>query len=87
VSADTIATVLHVAGYPAAATVISRFVPVVRERRVRWFLVHQAGVAAIVGGWLVRGNTPAAVVNGSWLLTATAWYALGGRTRRRSHRT
>lgn len=86
-SGDTIATVLHVAGYPTALAVLSRFVPVIRERRVRWFLIHQAGVAAIVGGWLLRGNTRAAVVNGSWLLTACAWYALGGRTGRGSHRT
>lgn len=82
-STSTIATALHVAGYPTAIVVLTRFVPVVRHRRLRWFLAHQAGVAAIVGGWLLRGNTPAAVVNGSWLVSAAAWYALAGRSRRR----
>ena len=80
--ADTVATALHVAGYPTAVVVLTRFVPVVRQRRLRWFLAHQAGVAAIVGGWLLRHNTQAAVVNGSWLVSATAWYALGGRSLR-----
>jgi hypothetical protein len=82
VSAGRIATALHVIGYPTAIAVLTRFVPVVRDRRLRWFVAHQAGVAAIVGGWLVRGNTPAAVVNGSWLVSATAWYVLAGRRGR-----
>ena len=81
-TAARIATALHVVGYPTAIAVLTRFVPVVRQRRLRWFVAHQAGVAAIVGGWLLRHNTPAAVVNGSWLVSATAWYALAGRGRR-----
>ena len=85
--ADTVATALHVAGYPTAVVVLTRFVPVVRDRRLRWFLAHQAGVAAIMGGWLLRHNTPAAVVNGSWLLSATVWYARGGRPRRARRRS
>jgi hypothetical protein len=54
-------------------------VPVVRERRTRWFAVHQAGVAAIVTGWALRGDVRAVTVNGVWFVVAAAWYALGGR--------
>lgn len=78
---STIATALHVAGYPTAVAVLIRFVPVVRERRVRWFLAHEAGMAAITGGWLLRGNDGAAAVNGGWLVLAAVWYALAGRRR------
>lgn len=78
-AARTAATALHILGYPIAIAVIVRFVPVVRERRTRWFLAHQAGVAAIVAGWLLRGDTRGAAVNGTWFVIAAAWYAIGGR--------
>ena len=79
---STVATALHVAGYPTAVAVLTRFVPVVRERRLRWFLAHQVGMAAITAGWLLRGEDRGAAVNGAWLVLATVWYASGGRTRR-----
>lgn len=79
VTADGVATVLHLIGYPTAVVVIARWVPVVRERRTRWFAIHQAGTAAIVAGWAIRGNVPAAAFNGAWFLVAAAWYAAGGR--------
>lgn len=66
-------------GYPASIAVISRFAPVVRERRWRWLAVHHLGVAAIVAGWLARGRPSAAAGNSAWLVASTAWYALGGR--------
>lgn len=72
------------AGYPTAVAVLTRFVPVVRERRLRWFLAHEAGMAAITGGWLLRGDERGAAVNGTWLLLAAAWYAFGGGRRQRS---
>lgn len=71
-----IATLLHVVGYPVAIVVIARWVPVVRERRWRWFLAHQAAVAAIVAGWAIRGRWPAVLINGAWWLIAAAWYGL-----------
>lgn len=71
-----IATLLHVVGYPVAIVVIARWVPVVRERRWRWFLAHQAAVAAIVGGWAIRDRFSAVVINGTWWLVAAAWYSL-----------
>lgn len=73
------ATALHVVGYPVAVGVITRWVPVVRERRASWFVAHQAGMAAIVAGWVLRGEPPAVAFNGAWLVVAAAWYALGGR--------
>lgn len=73
--------VLFVFGYSAAIIVIARFVPVVRERRLRWLLVHHVGVAAIVSGWATKGDAPAVVVNSSWLVVSSVWYALGGRRR------
>ena len=72
-------------GYPAAVVVITRFVPVVRERRLRWLAVHHAGMAAIIGGYVVRGTPTAAAVNAVWLAASTAWYAAGGR-RSAQHR-
>lgn len=75
-------SVLLAAGYPASVAVISRFVPVVRERRWPWLVVHHLGVAAIVAGWALKGRTPAVAFNAAWLVTSTVWYLAGGRRRR-----
>lgn len=66
-------------GYPPAIVVVSRFVPVIRQRRRRWFWAHQAAVGAIVAGWAIEGKAGAAAVNGAWLLVAAAWWARAGR--------
>jgi hypothetical protein len=68
-------------GYPLSIAVIVRFVPVVRQQRWRWLVVHHVGVAAIVAGWSLRGETSAVAVNGAWLVVSSLWYALGGRSR------
>lgn len=78
--------VLFAFGYPASLIVIVRFVPVVRERRLRWLVVHHVAVAAIVLGWLTNGDAPAIVVNSSWLVVSSVWYALGGRHSSREPR-
>ena len=78
-ASDTAAAALHVVGYPTAIVVLTRFLPVIRDRRTRWFAAHQAGVAAIVGGWLLRGDATGAAVNGTWFVVAAAWYGLAGR--------
>jgi len=70
-------------GYPTSIVVITRFVPVVRERRLRWLLVHHAGVIAIVAGWATKGDARAVVINSSWLVVSSVWYVLGGRRRSR----
>ena len=70
---------LLAAGYPAAVVVITRFVPVVRERRLRWLAVHHAGMAAIIAGYAMKGIPTGVALNGAWLAASTAWYAAGGR--------
>jgi hypothetical protein len=80
---NAVATGLFVFGYPVSIGVIVRWVPVVRERRIKWFIAHQLAVGAIVSGWALEGATQAVVINGSWFLVAALWYALGGRSRAR----
>jgi hypothetical protein len=70
-------------GYPTAIVVIVRFVPVVRERRIRWFVLHELGVAAIVAGQALMGSTQGVIINGAWGVVAAAWYALGPTLNRR----
>ncbi|MDQ1521632.1 MAG: hypothetical protein QOI55_2705 [Actinomycetota bacterium] len=66
-------------GYPVSIAVIARFVPVVRERRFRWLVMHHIGVVCIVLGWALDSNWQAVIVNSSWLVVSTIWYVLGGR--------
>lgn len=71
--AGTVAIPLLAAGYLVAIGVLTRWVPVVREQRTTWFLVHHAAMAAIVVGWALR--RPAAVpLNVAWLVVSTLWY-------------
>jgi hypothetical protein len=84
VSADATATALFVFGYPISIVVILRFVPVVRERRLKWLVAHDLAVAAIVAGWALKGDRRAVAINASWLVAANVWYALGGRRRARA---
>jgi hypothetical protein len=84
VSADATATALFVFGYPISIVVILRFVPVVRERRLKWLVAHNLAVAAIVAGWALKGDRRAVAINASWLVAANVWYALGGRRRARA---
>jgi hypothetical protein len=74
-SRDSAAVGLFVVGYPTAIVVIARWIPVVRQRRLKWFLIHQAGVAAIVAGHALKDNTQGVVINGAWFVVAAAWYA------------
>jgi hypothetical protein len=80
---EVLSTALLVAGYPTSIVVLTRFVPVVRERRVRWFVAHQAAVAAIVAGWALKGKPGGAIVNGAWLAAATAWWVGAARAAER----
>ena len=67
-------------GYPVSIIVIARFVPVVRERRLRWFVWHQSAVAAIVLGFGFRERWSAVAVNGTWFVVAAIWYRVGAPT-------
>jgi hypothetical protein len=84
VSTDATATVLFAFGYPISIAVILRFVPVVRERRLKWLIAHDLAVTAIVAGWALKGDRRAVAINASWLVAANVWYALGGRRRARA---
>jgi hypothetical protein len=75
--------VLFGIGYPVAIVMISRWIPVVGERRTTWFVAHGLAVAAIVAGWVLRHRTQGVVVNGSWLVIAAAWYAIAGVRQQR----
>lgn len=78
-SADAAATALFAFGYPTSIVVIARFVPVVRQRRWKWLAAHHLAVAAIVAGWVLKGDRRAVAVNSSWFVASTVWYAVGAR--------
>jgi hypothetical protein len=69
---------LFLFGYPASIIVIARWLPVVREQRVRWLMVHHSAVAAIVAGWAISGDAGAIAVNATWLTVSTIWYVRAG---------
>jgi len=71
--------VLFAIGYPVAIVVIVRFVPVVREQRLRWFVAHEIAVSMIVTGWALDQNWQAVVINGAWLVVAAVWYVGAAR--------
>jgi len=73
---------LFVVGYPLAVGVITRWVPVVRERRTAWFAVHTAAVGAIVTGWAVERQWSSVAVNGTWLVASVIWYVVDPAHRR-----
>ena len=83
VSADPV-TALQLAlfglGYPASIAVITRFVPVVRQRRWGWLAVHHVGVGAVIVAWATRREGVAVAANATWLVASSAWYALGRRS-------
>jgi len=83
VSTDATATVLFAFGYPISIAVILRFVPVVRERRLKWLIAHDLAVTAIVAGWALKGDRRAVAINASWFVAANVWYALGARSTER----
>lgn len=72
-----IANLLLAIGYPVSIGMIARWFPIVRQRRVRWFIVHQAAVALIVAGWALK-HDPGVVPNGLWLSIAAIWYYEAG---------
>ena len=76
---SVVRAILFAFGYPVAIAVIVRWVPVVRQRRTRWFVLHEVAVAAIVAGWVTRSRWPAVAINGSWLVIAAVWYGAAGR--------
>jgi hypothetical protein len=66
-------------GYPTSIAVLTRWLPVVRERRAAWFAAHELAVVAIVTGWALKHDTMAVAINASWLAVGTTWYVAAGR--------
>lgn len=54
-----------------------------KRREPAVFVTAQVGAALITTGWLLKGRTSSAVVNGSWLVGLSVAYALAGRRRDR----
>ncbi len=79
-------TALFAFGYPTSIVVLTRWIPVVREQRTRWFAAHEVAVAAIVAGWMLRRDTQAVTINASWLAIGTLWYVAAGRRQARTTR-
>jgi hypothetical protein len=77
----TLRIVLFVIGYPVAIAVIVRWIPVVRERRWKWFAAEEGATACIVAGQAIGGSIPGIAINSAWFVVAAVWYALGGRRR------
>jgi hypothetical protein len=84
VDPDRAATAALVAGYVAAVP-LTLFVPGflrMWRRRERWvFATAELGALLITVGWAVKGNLPAAVVNGAWTAGFALAYAAEGRKR------
>jgi hypothetical protein len=76
-----VAGALRLVGYPAALVVIVRWIPVVRRRLFSLFLLHQAGMAAIVAGWALVPRWIGVAGNGTWFVVAGAWYLRSGKNR------
>lgn len=73
-------TLLLVVGYVLAVPVVVRLVPVLRQRRVPWFVALEVGTACITMGWLLRGRALPTAVNAVALVGfALAWVATGRR--------
>jgi hypothetical protein len=81
-----VSSALFAFGYPTSIIVLTRWIPVVREQRTRWFAAHELAVAAIVAGWVLRRDTPAVTINASWLAIGTVWYLAAGRRQARATR-
>ncbi|MEP6625973.1 MAG: hypothetical protein ABJC79_16110 [Acidimicrobiia bacterium] len=78
-------SLLFAFGYPVSIVVIIRFVPVVRERRTSWFVLHQLAVAAIVAGWALDAQWGSVAVNTTWFVAAAIWYVVAGRRSPPAH--
>ncbi len=77
-----VGVVLLAVGYAAALAVLVRLLPVLRERRRRWFAVLASGLSCLVVGWLLLGRPVPAAVNGAGLVAVTAAWLWTGRRRR-----
>jgi hypothetical protein len=77
-------TAALVGGY-ALAVPVTLFTPgflrLWRRREPLLYAAAQGGAGLIVAGWVAKGNTPSALVNGAWLVGFGIAYAAEGRKR------
>jgi len=74
--------ILLAIGYPAAAAAGAKLVPMFTQRRLRRFLVLQAGTGAVVAGLALRRRRIPTLLNaGALVATSAAWWAWGRRGR------
>jgi hypothetical protein len=84
---DRAATAAIVAGYTLAvpfSIFLPGFLRLWRHREPALFVASETGVALIVLGWSLKGDTQGAMINGGWGVLFAAAYALEGRKRRRT---
>lgn len=83
-----VSTGVLVVGYALAIPVCVRLVPVLREKRLRWFAVLQTGTALIVAGYVLRDRGAAAIVNaGFFAAFAVGWFVVPHRDPQAGNRT
>ena len=77
---DQVGTVLLAVGYPAAVWALARAVPMFRRRRVRRFLVTEAGTATVALGWALKRKAVPSFLNASAVVfLALVWWFTGRR--------
>lgn len=76
---SALSVAVRLPGYPIACMAIVTFVGIVGDRRLGWFVAHEAAMAAIVIGWLLADRPDAAAFNGVWLVSAAIWFWVGSR--------
>lgn len=81
-TASRVGVALLVVGYPTSVAVLVRILPVLRQRRQRWFGVLVAGLTCLTAGWaLLRRPAPAAVNMAGLAALVVAWVWRGRRRR------
>lgn len=68
VDAAALGAALLGVGYPVSVGVLTRLLPVLRQRRQGWFLVLEGATACVAAGWLLRGRPEPAVLNAAALV-------------------
>ncbi|CAN5137925.1 hypothetical protein BH18ACT4_BH18ACT4_05860 [soil metagenome] len=75
-----VGVILLVVGYPVAVVMVTRLVPILRQRRWRWFVALEAATACIIVGFAVLGEPLGAVLNGAAFAGfAFSWWGRGRR--------
>lgn len=74
------AVVVLVAGYALALSALAQIRRVFAERRSRWFVALEVGLAGIAVGWWLRGQPIGVVINGlAFVALGLAWSITGRR--------